>query len=346
MKIGQSLWLLSYILGGIPAFAQAPQIEPQILEKTEMETDVTMVEVAPRFVTTIRLPEAVNSVVVGDPEAFLVEHSEREPKLVFVKTITTKPAKTNLLISTVAGRDTNLMLVTHGERSTTERPKVDVLLKYERAGSFMVEPAAFAFAQVGQTVLWSKVADPASSPVPSPVSPSAVGSSSLPTSSAGNQMDKLLEQQEQSPLPPLYGEHVGTPSENGDRIRAGVGRVMDEGGQVVVLFSVVNPTSHAILVMPPQVQLGGKRTSGKLIHHKRWVSSDQLAVLDFRLSRRRLGPGERADGVLLFERPPYKQSNETLLLQVAEAGAVDRPALAPLGFGINTSSEEHHGKGK
>ncbi len=39
-------------------------------------------------------------------------------------------------------------------------------------------------------------------------------------------------------------------------------------------------------------------------------------VLDYRLSKRRLGPRERADGVLLFERPPYKQSNETLLLQM------------------------------
>jgi hypothetical protein len=346
MKIGQGIWLLSYVLGGIPAFAQAPQIEPQILDKTEMESNVTVVEVAPRFVTTIRLPEAVNSVVVGDPEAFQVEHSEREPKLVFVKTTTTKAANTNLLISTVAGRDTTLLLVTRGERGATEKPKVDLLLKYEHAGGFLVEPAAFPSALVGQTVSWSKVADPASSALSSPGVPSAAGSSSLLASSGGNQLDKLLEQQELAPLPQLYGEHVGTPSENGDRVRAGVGRVMDEGGQVIVLFSVVNPTNHAILVMPPQVQLGGKRTTGKLIHHKRWVSSDQLAVLEYRLSRRRLGPGERADGVLLFERPPYKQSSETLLLQVAEAGAVDRPALAPLGFGINTSWEGHHGKGK
>jgi hypothetical protein len=62
--------------------------------------------------------------------------------------------------------------------------------------------------------------------------------------------------------------------------------------------------------------------------------------LDFRLSRRRLGPGDRADGVVVFERPSFKQSNETLLLQMAESGAVDRPALAPIGFGISSFREE------
>ena len=66
----------------------------------------------------------------------------------------------------------------------------------------------------------------------------------------------------------------------------------------------------------------------------------QLPVEDFRLSKRRLAPGERADGVVMFERPPYKQSTETLFLQVADAGAVDKPALAPIGFGINELRKE------
>jgi hypothetical protein len=68
--------------------------------------------------------------------------------------------------------------------------------------------------------------------------------------------------------------------------------------------------------------------------------------MDYRLSKRRLAPGERADGVVLFERPPYKQSSETLFLQMAEAGAVDHPALAPIGFGINTAEEDNHARAK
>src|SRR5260370_16904444 len=86
--------------------------------------------------------------------------------------------------------------------------------------------------------------------------------------------------------------------------------------------------------------------SSDLIRHEKWSTAEQLQVLDFRLNRRRLGPSERADGVVVFDRPPYKQSNEMLLLQVAESGAVDRPALAPIGFGVTSSRDEQHLSGK
>jgi len=95
-------------------------------------------------------------------------------------------------------------------------------------------------------------------------------------------------------------------------------------------------------LMPPQIQLGGKDKSGKLVKHEHWSTAEQLAVIDFRLSRRRIGPGERSDGVVLFERPPYKRSTETLFLQMAESGAVDKPALAPIGFGVSTLREAAH----
>jgi hypothetical protein len=156
-------------------------------------------------------------------------------------------------------------------------------------------------------------------------------------------LGRLLDRQQRAPLPPLYGERVTEDRGGGDPIRAGVGEVIDAGQRVIVLFSVVNPTKHAVLLMPPQVQLAGRTKSGKLIRRSQWSTADQLAVLGFRLTKRRLAPGERADGLVVFERPPYKQSNETLLLQVAESGAVDRPALVPLGFGVSTSREEEHG---
>ena len=88
------------------------------------------------------------------------------------------------------------------------------------------------------------------------------------------------------------------------------------------------------------VTVGGKTRKGKIVKHDRWSTAEQLTILDFRLSRRRLGSGERADGVVMFERPPYKQSNETLFLQMAESGAVDRPALAPIGFGVSSLRQE------
>ena len=157
-------------------------------------------------------------------------------------------------------------------------------------------------------------------------------------------LDDLLERQERAPLPALHGEREEGEKVKGDRLRTGISEVIDNGQQVVVLFSVVNTSKHAILLMPPQIQLGGKSKTGKIVKHDRWSTAEQLTIMDFRLSRRRVGTGERADGVVVFERPPYKQSNETLFLQMAESGAVDRPALAPIGFGISALRQERdHG---
>jgi len=360
MKMLRGPWLLCFSLGTGAAFAQVPKVEPRIVTETDLEGKVTVVEVAARYVTAIRLPETVNSVVVGDPSAFQVEHSEREPRLVFVKALSAKPSETNLLISTAGGHEVSLLLISQGERNSPDRTPVDFLLKYQAPRGFFVAPSAFPFALVGATVPLPETRGIEGREIRKPSKPgegasavfSAVGDPSTPRSDASTEdiqsrgLDQFLEQQERAPLPVLYGQRVGEERETGDRVRAGVGRVIDGGQQVVALFSVVNPTKHAILLMPPQVQLGGRTTSGKLIRHQKWSTAEQLHVLDFRLNRRRLGPSERADGVVVFERPPYKQSNETLLLQVAESGAVDRPALAPIGFGVSSSREDQNGRGK
>ncbi len=318
------------------ASAQVPGVEPQIVSKPESEARVTVIETAARFVSAIRLPEPVNSVVVGDPSAFQVEHSERESKLVFVKALTTKPAETNLLISTVSGRNVSLLLVNRGEAVPGGRSKVNFLLKYEAAGGFLVQPACLPFALVGETI-------PVAHAVPDATRGTNPGSGNL---SSGDGLDHLLDQQKRAALPTLFGEHVREGAEAESRVRAGVSRVIDGGDRVIALFAVVNASNHDILLMPPQVQLGGRTTSGKIIRRSRWSTAEQLPVEDFRMSRRRLEPGERADGAVLFMRPPYKQSSEILLLQVAESGAVDRPALAPIGFGVSTSWEDANGRAK
>ena len=148
-----------------------------------------------------------------------------------------------------------------------------------------------------------------------------------------------LERQRRAPLPVLYGQKPGVSPPGKELIRAGVSEVIDQGTAVVVLFSALNAEDHAIELMPPQIQLGGVKKTGKLIRKSRWSTAEQLPVTDFRMSRRRIGPGERADGVVVFQRPSFKQSNETLFLQMAESGAVDRPALAPIGFGISSFRE-------
>ena len=333
------------------AQGQTPDPQPQIVNRTQASGAVTVVDVTAHFVTAIKIPEAVTSVAVGDPALFQAEHSDHEPDLVFVKVLTANPAESDLLISTAEGHELCMLLVSKGQEA---KPPVDFLVNYRPDRSFIVEPSSLPVG-VAQTLpvqasplsptttATMASGNPASSSELVPASHSDLAIAA-PIASQLSALDALLERQRHAPLPKLYGEHPATEVAGGERIRAGVSQVIDGGEDVIVLFSVVNPQSHAILLLPPQVQLGGESKQGKLIKQSRWTSAEQLPVIAYRLSSRRLGPGERADGVVVFERPPYKQSNETLFLQMAEAGAVDEPALAPIGFGVSTFQEDYHAR--
>ena len=340
--------LLSLAMLDAASVAQQSSIVPQVRTKPTADNKITAIELQAHFVTAVRVPEPVNSVVVGDPALFQVEHSEHEPELVFIKALTKEPAESNLLISTERGRQISFLLVSRGDGANPA--KVDFLLRYQPSGGFLVEPDAVPFALVAQTASVSKAqaatattaahtSETTAALVPAALSTAGSSVEPAPSQPKPDSLDSLLERQEQAPLPVLYGERPESDEVKGDRLRAGISEVLDGGQQVIVLFSAVNTSKHAILLMPPQVQLGGQEKSGKLIKHERWSTAEQLAVTDFRLSRRRIGPGERADGVVLFERPPYKRSMETLFLQMAESGAVDKPALAPIGFGVSTLRE-------
>jgi hypothetical protein len=307
------------------------QMKPVVSQRSLSEQANT-VRLAPRYATAIRMPEAISSVVVGDPEKFLAEHSDKEPTLVFVKPVVEEPAESNLLVTTIKGRQVSFVLRSEGGGS---RP-VDFVLTYRAAGTFLVEESEFGTSEVPRTV------NLASSAHVRPVGVSP-GQGSLKTDSNGGDpepLDRLLERQQRASLPPLYGMRPPAPDGGGDHVQAGVSEVIDAGRTVVVLFSVVNPQQRAIEVLPPQIQLAGKVRKGFIIRRNRWGTSEQLPVTEFRLSRRRLGAGERADGVVVFTRPNLKQSNESLFLQIAESGAVDKPALAPIGFGVSAIREE------
>lgn len=344
-------WLLSMAI--VPN-AQVP-VSPQVRTKPTADGKVTVVEIGAHFVSAIRLTEPVNSIAVGDPALFQVEHSESEPELVLVKALTERSSETNLLVSTVHGHQFSFLLVNRGSASTL--PKVDFLLQYKSATSFLVEPEIVPFPLIGQTATIEKPGAAASTANANAKNPAqllpvamnlnagdAKGVYADTTLNQSISLDDLLQRQENAPLPVLYGQRIEGENVKGDRLRVGVSEILDGGDQVTVLFSVVNTSKRAILLMPPQVQLGGKGKTGKLVKHERWSTAEQLPVGDFRLSRRRVGTGDRADGVVVFHRPPYKQSTEQLFLQMAESGAVDRPALAPIGFGVSSvRQEEDHG---
>jgi len=311
-------------------------LDPVILTRASLDEKVITLRLIPRVATSIRLPEPVNSVVIGDPEHFQAEHSEHEPELVTIKPVFTAPAQTNLLITTTLGHQVNLLLISSGQQSGGTQT-VDVLLNYgkPKGGSFLIEENPLSATLIAET---QKLDVSGKAPELTTIGPqmtlagltktAPADTSSAVDEKSGAVLDKLLDRQKRASLPVLYGQHPGE-IDAGPRIKAGVSEVLDEGQEVVVLFSAVNPANHAIEILPPQVQLGGKVK-------KKWTTAEQLHVIDFRLSTRRLGAGQRADGVVVFERPSFKESNETLFLQIADSGAVDLPALAPIGFGISS----------
>ena len=170
---------LKIMIGGVCCLissAQVPEVRPQVAGRAVQEGQITVVYLAPRFATAIRMPDAVNSVVLGDPDSFTAEHSEREPQIVFVKPVTAKASQTNLLISTAHGYQANLLLISRGESSGT-RPNVDFMMRYRPAGRFVIEPSAPSVS-IAQTVVLTasdQVKDLAGMPSP-PAQPKASGS--------------------------------------------------------------------------------------------------------------------------------------------------------------------------
>ncbi|MGH9352189.1 MAG: hypothetical protein ACRD2G_08530, partial [Terriglobia bacterium] len=118
------VYMLACMVIAASGLAQTP-VHAVIVSKAEGEGQVTVVEVRPHFVTAIRMTEPVNSVAIGDPKLFQVEHSPHEPTVVFVKALTTEPAESNLLISAGKGNETSLLVVSHGEGTKT----VDFVVK-------------------------------------------------------------------------------------------------------------------------------------------------------------------------------------------------------------------------
>jgi hypothetical protein len=119
-------------------------------------------------------------------------------------------------------------------------------------------------------------------------------------------------------------------------IAASMGMVTGDGDDVLVAFSVLNNTSHWVEILPPQVELANPNGKGsknsKEKRNAKKVLADQVAVLEFRFTQQKLAPGARADGVVRFERPDFKQHQERLQLVLATADAVNRPLLLELPF--------------
>ena len=277
------------------------QTEPPQARITSLNLDpqnVSVVHLRSGYVSSVRVPEEVSSVVLGDPGAFKAEHSDAEPQLVFFKPMSSKPAQTNALITTRSGHEISLSLVSQGSSDLAET--IDYVLKYERQRSFLIAAAhsSFTIAEV-----------------------KGVQEQPLPTGTlrkdTGHDEDKLLN-----------NERINSPLWQGKQLRVAVGNAIERGQEMTVAFSVFNASAKTIELLPPQIQLAGVAKG----RGSKNIKAEPVAIKEYRMNVRRLDPKTRADGVVVFERPEFKESRERLLLEIAQVEEVDKPVLVKISF--------------
>jgi hypothetical protein len=209
-----------------------------------------------------------------------------------------KPSETNVLITTKSGHEIPLHLISDGR---SQGGQVDFFLDYQRPRSFLIPPTQPSF-MVGES---RTIASDVSAPV-QPVN------GTTETAQA-----ELLKQ---------IG--VASPKWEGKQLQVAIGQVTENGQHMMVTFSVLNNSETTLELLPPQIQLSGPSKQ----QHGSKTKAEPIAIDDYSLTFRRLGPGKRADGVLAFERPAFKESCEQLWLQIAQVEQVDRPVLVPIAF--------------
>jgi hypothetical protein len=143
-----------------------------------------------------------------------------------------------------------------------------------------------------------------------------------PPASSPNEKPASQEQQL------LRAERFENPHWEGKLLRIAVGQTTEKEQQMYVPFAVLNASGRTIEVLAPQIQLASTSKD----KHRKAIKAEPVPIKDYWMTTRRLAPGARADGVVVFERPSFKESSEQLLLAVAQAEEVDHPVLAPIAF--------------
>src|SRR5438270_1497005 len=267
------------------ALAQADVGSGRIISLSLDSRTITTLQLRPGFVTSVRVPEPVSSVVLGDPGAFKAEHSEAEPQLVVFKPSTATPCHSNALITTRTGREVSLSLISRG--SSDKSAPIDYVLRYEPPHGMLIAGSHPTF-----LIEENKSIDPAR----------------LPNGREEHVTDNSDDDA-------LSAQRNAVPHWKGESLRVSIGTSAQDSDSVRVAFSVLNASPKTIELLPPQIEL----TDIAKEHREKGIKAEPVPIRSYRLTSRRLAPGERADGLVWFERPPFKESTEPLELQVTEA---------------------------
>ena len=311
-----SLLFTMFAFGQTPSLQQAKDVQPAVTVLPLSGSTVTDIHLRPLFTTTIRLPETVTSVAVGAPTLFEVEHSDQEPRLVFVKPSTREAATSNLVIALQSGHEVSMRLISDGGEGKTP---VDFVINYQPAQSFLIGSS--------DPMTTEEEDPPARKGVTKPM----------------RVIDQALKRQANIATP----EWRKAPTKNnrnpdvmapGKPLLGALGEVFSQGDEMWVAYSVLNTTDHWVEVLPPQVEISSpdqetvKKKDNKDKKKGGEILAEEVAVTEYRLNVTRLAPGERADGAVEFSRPGFKQSKDRLMLELATASEVDNPLFLPVPF--------------
>lgn len=283
------------------------KVSPVLSTMTMDSSTVTVLHMANGYSTSVKVPEEISSVVIGNPSRFKAEHSESEPQLVFLKPSGELQCESNALITTKSGKEINLYLVSRGK--ATPNARVDFFVEYRQQQGLGINSDR-------QSFLIPKTHSLSAEPLPEP---------SLELTKEQELIAKRLDKQKSLPSPHWEGTDL----------LAAVGGSKQYENQTILGFSVLNSSKRVIELLPPQLELSGiGRRNGA-----RQIKAELVPISEYRITTRKLQPGQRADGVLVFERPSFKESSERLQLQLAEAEEVDLPLVLPVPFTFDTEGE-------
>jgi hypothetical protein len=290
-------------------FAADNAVKPRVATITINPSEVTTLHLRPEFESTIHMPEEITSVILGSPGSFKAEHNEGEPEYVYVKPITKEAAESNLLIATKSGLHVTLELISDGVGASGSALPVDFLIEYRTSRSFLIAGSASAeHAKVEPTGL-------------------RIALYSITNPAAAKPLSAIDEEYELQ----MRVNAPGWTKWEGKQIETSLGDIRQWSNQTVISFSILNASDQPVEVVPPQIQISGRAVKKKKKEGKS-LTADQLLIREYRLSTTRIEAGARADGVVVFDRPNFKQSTEKLFLQIAQADQVDRPILIRLPF--------------
>src|SRR5437867_413428 len=225
-KMRKIFWLLPLLIVSGSITAQTKNTRAWNASRTVFEAQPAMLRLAPHMTITIRVPDPVNSVIVGDTNLFQAEYSPNEPLLVFARPVTSSVGQTNLVISTVGGRQFVLLLRSLGASADETEAGLDLLVTCRAAGAFFIEDT-YSAALISETVHLDSAA-------PFPLRPEPKDL----TAESGSELelDEIVRRQARQSIEKPHG----------DRIRVGIGQVTEHGSRLIVSFSVINSQSEPI----------------------------------------------------------------------------------------------------